>query len=84
MSTTPDSTPNNAVVSADPLIALVCLAIVREHNPTWVTAPVAERADESDVSRWRISRIKAAVQGRIVELIKAASQRGRRPFRCGA
>ena len=78
MSTTPDSTPNNAVLSADLLIPLVCLAIVREHNPTWVTASVAKRADESAVSRSRISRIKAAVQGRIVELIKAASQPIRR------
>lgn len=84
MSTTPDSTPNNASVSADALVALVCLAIAREHNPTWVTASVAERAAESDVSRSRVSRIKAAVYGRVVELIEKASRRGRRPFRCGA
>lgn len=84
MSSTPDSTPESVSVSSDILVPLVCLAIVREHNPTWVTAPVTERADESAISRWRVSRIKAAVHGRIVELIKAASRRGRPPFRCGA
>lgn len=82
--TVPHSTPEIASESADILVPLVCLAIVREHNPTWVTAPVAERADESGVSRWRVSRIKTEVQSRIVELIHGASRRGRRPFCCGA
>lgn len=82
--TIPDSTPEVATESPDILVPLVCLAIVREYNPTWVTAPVAERADDSGVSRWRVSRIKAAVHGRIVELIHGASRRGRRPFRCDA
>lgn len=79
-----DFTPETVSVSADLLVPLVCLAIAREHNPAWVTAPVAERARESAISPWRVSRIKAAVHGRIVELIKEASRRGRRPFRCGA
>jgi hypothetical protein len=78
------STTETDAESADILVSLVCLAILRDHRPMWVTAPVAERADESGISRWRVSRIKAAVQGRIVELIRGASRPGRRPFRCGA
>jgi len=82
--TTRHSTSEIATESPDMLVPLVCLAIVREYRPMWVTAPVIERADESGVSRWRVSRIKAAVHSRIVELIQGVSRRGRRPFRCGA
>ena len=70
--------------SSDSLVALVCLTIASNHNPAWVSAPVSERAQEEGLSRWRISRIKAKVQGRIVSLIELESRRGRRPFRCGA
>ena len=84
MNTALDFTPETVSVSADLLVPLVCLAIAREHNPAWVTAPVTERARESAISPWRVSRIKTAVHGRIAELIKEASRRGRRPFRCGA
>lgn len=84
MFTVSDSTTEIVPESADILVPLVCLAIVREHDPLWATAPVNERADESGISRWRVSRIKAAVHGRIVELIQGASRRGRPPFRCAA
>ena len=73
--------------SSDSLVALVCLTIASNHNPAWASAPVTERAQEEGVSRFRVSRIKSAVQGRFVSLIEEASRRGprgRRPFRCGA
>lgn len=70
--------------SSDSLVALVCLTIASNHNPAWASAPVSDRAQEEGLSRFRISRIKAAVQHQIVELIGKASRRGRRPFRCGA
>lgn len=70
--------------SSDSLVALVCLTIASNHNPAWVSAPVSERAQEEGLSRWQVSRIKSAVQDRIVSLIEEASRRGRPPFRCGA
>lgn len=70
--------------SSDSLVALVCLTIASNHNPAWASAPVSERAQEEGLSRFRVSRIKSAVQDRIVTLIEEASRRGRPPFRCSA
>lgn len=70
--------------SSDSLVALVCLTIASNHNPAWASASVSERAQEEGLSRFRVSRIKSAVQDQVVELIKEAGRPGRRPFRSGA
>jgi len=72
--------PSSTTTTSD-LVLLVSLAIVRETHPEWTTATVATCAGELSISAERISRIKTKVMPRLTELVAAASQPGRRPFR---
>jgi len=59
------------------LLALVAAAIVAAHDPSWLSAPVGERARAADVRPERVSRVKGRVLAAVVDLVAAASRRGR-------
>jgi hypothetical protein len=61
------------------LVALVCASIVADHDPSWLTRPVAQLIPDGGPRPERISRLKAKLKGVFLGLVEAATRRGRRP-----
>jgi hypothetical protein len=61
------------------MLALVAASIVASFDPTWLSAPLAQRAREAGVRPERVSRAKARVIGAIEDLVARATHRGRPP-----
>jgi hypothetical protein len=61
------------------LVALVCASIVADHDPSWLTRPVAQLIPDGGPRPERISRLKAKLRGVFLDLVEAATRRGRRP-----
>lgn len=64
-----------------PLLALVCLSVVREFDAGWITQSVQVRASEQGVSEFRVSRLKLKLLRQFEQALAASTRRGRRPFR---
>jgi hypothetical protein len=61
------------------LLALVCASIVAEYEPSWLARPVAHLIPPDGPRPEHISRLKAKVKGLFLDLVEAATRRGRRP-----
>ena len=74
---------SSQVVSFRPstLLALVCAAIVRAFNPTWLARPVAELAKEAGIRPERVSRLWRRLLAPLEKLVERASTRGRKKER---
>jgi hypothetical protein len=59
--------------------ALVCASIVAEYDPSWLARPVAQLIPDGGPRADRLSRLKAKLRGVILDLVEAATRRGRRP-----
>jgi len=68
-------------LSPTPLLALVCAAIVRAFDPTWLARPVAELAEEAGIRPERISRLWRRLLAPLEKLVGRASTRGRKKER---
>jgi hypothetical protein len=75
--------PSSQVVSFRPsaLLALVCAAIVRAFDPSWLARPVAELAKEAGIRPERVSRLWRRLLAPLEKLLERASTRGRKKKR---
>jgi hypothetical protein len=75
--------PSSQVMSFRPsaLLALVCAAIVRAFDPSWLARPVAELAKEAGIRPERVSRLWRRLLAAMEKLVKRASTRGRKKKR---
>jgi hypothetical protein len=60
-----------------PLLVLVCASVVAEHDPSWLTRPVAAQAAALGVRAERVSRLKAQLRRPFAEALAVATRRGR-------
>jgi len=60
------------------LLVLVCASIVAEYAPSWVVRPVAQLIPNGGPRADRISRLKAKLRDIFLDLVEAATRRGRR------
>jgi hypothetical protein len=61
------------------LLALVCASIVADYDRSWLARPVAQLIPDGGPRADRLSRLKAKLVGMFVDLVEAATRRGRRP-----
>jgi len=61
------------------LLALVCAAIVRAYDPSWLTQSVAARLSTFGLRPEHISRLKARLLAGFERLLREATRRGRPP-----
>lgn len=61
------------------LLALVCASIVAEYDPSWLARPVAQLIPAGGPRADRLSRLKAKLRDVFLDLVEAATRRGRRP-----
>jgi len=72
--------PSSQVVPSRPsvLLALVCAAVVKAFDPSWLARPVAKLAEEAGVRPERISRLWRRLLAPMERLLRRASTRGRK------
>ena len=61
------------------LLALVCAGIVADHDRSWLARPVAQLIPDGGPRADRLSRLKAKLRDVFLDLVEAATRRGRRP-----
>jgi hypothetical protein len=64
-----------------PLLALLAAAVVKSFNPSWLSRPISELAQEVGIRADRISRLKRKLLGPLEKLLFRASTRGRKSRR---
>jgi len=62
-----------------PLLALICLGIVKRLRPEWATVSLSSAARESGVSAQRLSRLASRAIARFEGVVALLSRRGRPP-----
>jgi len=63
------------------LLALVCAAVVRAFDPSWLARPVAELAKEAGIRPERVSRLWRRLLASLEKLLERAATRGRKKKR---
>jgi hypothetical protein len=61
------------------LLALVCASIVADYDRSWLARPVAQLIPDGGPRADRLSRLKGKLRGVFLDLVEAATRRGRRP-----
>ena len=64
-----------------PLLALLAAAIVKSFDPSWLSRPVSELAEDVGIRADRVSRLKKKLLGSLEKLLSRASTRGRKKRR---
>ncbi len=77
----PPPSSHAAALRPSPLLAVVCAAIVRAFDPSWISLPVAALSVEVDVRPERVSRLWRRLLGPMEKLLRRASTRGRKKKR---
>lgn len=73
----PSSSSHAASATPSALLALLCASIVKDHDPSWLSAPVKDLAGSAGVRPERVSRLKAKLRAPFRSLLEKASRRGR-------
>jgi hypothetical protein len=63
------------------LLALVCAAVVRAFDPSWLTRPVSDLSEGTGIRPERVSRLWRRLLSRMEKLLAGASTRGRKKRR---
>jgi len=63
-----------------PILALVCLAIVRRFRPDWVAVPIEDAAASEGVSSERVSRLVTRAIDPFARMLARLTRRGRPPI----
>jgi len=74
----PHPSSHVAPPSPTPLLALVCAAMVRAFDSSWISRPVADLAKEVEVRPERVSRLWRRLLSPMENLLRKASTRGRK------
>src|SRR5690606_27630235 len=61
------------------LLALVCASIVADYDRSWLARPVAQLIPHGGPRADRLSRLKSKLRDVFLDLVEAATRRGRRP-----
>jgi hypothetical protein len=77
----PPTSSQTTPFSPTPLLALICAAIVKTFDSSWLARPLAELAAESGVRPERVSRLWRRLLGAMERLLARASTRGRKSRR---
>jgi hypothetical protein len=77
----PHSSSHAAPHSPTPLLALVCAAVVKAFDPSWLARPVSELCAEVNIRPERISRLWRRLFTPMQKLLWRASTRGRKSRR---
>lgn len=77
----PRTSSHTAPVRPTPLLALVCAAIVKAFDPSWLSRPVSELCGEVAVRPERVSRLWRKLLAPMEALLRRASTRGRKKGR---
>ena len=77
----PSTSSQVTCFSPNPLLALVCAAIVRAFDPSWLARPVSELAAETGIRPERVSRLWRRLLAPMERLLGRASTRGRKKKR---
>lgn len=77
----PRTSSHAAPLRPTPLLALVCAAIVKAFEPTWLSRPIVERCAEVGVRPERVSRLWRKLLAPMEGILGRASTRGRKKGR---
>jgi len=73
----PPSSSHVASAAPSALLALLCASIVKDYDPSWISASVKDLAGPAGVRPERVSRLKAKLLAPFRSLLEKASRRGR-------